>query len=133
MTNLFAPDLQGLPDVHWMVERLERCETQMWELCKQFIAQGKEIVLDLGFIKRSQRDKFRQLAEEIQTPTRLYYLCASEQIRRQRVSVRNEEKKGTYSFEITDLMFNFVEAWFEPPTEEELAGAVIVNTEHSAG
>lgn len=26
MTNLFAPDLQELPDVAWMVERFERCE-----------------------------------------------------------------------------------------------------------
>jgi predicted kinase len=130
MTNLFAPDVQDLPDVAWMVERFERCEVQMWELCKQLVAQHKEVVLDLGFIKQSQRDKFRRLAKEAEIPTLLHYLYASEQTRRQRVNKRNQDKNGTYSFEVTEFMFNFIEGWMEPPTDEELAGAIVINTEH---
>ena len=130
MANLFSPDLQALPSVAWMTERLERCDVQIWELCKQILSQNQEAILDLGLMQQSQRHKFRMLALAAQSPTTLHYLTASEQIRRQRVKARNREKKETYSFEVTELMFNFAEGWFEPPTEAELRGAIVIDTEH---
>jgi hypothetical protein len=29
----------------------------------------------------------------------------------------------------TDLLFNFIEGWFEPPTEDELLDALVLKTE----
>lgn len=39
---------------------------------------------------------------------------------------RNIEKGETYSFEVTSMMFDFMEKEFQRPTDEELEHAVIV-------
>ena len=59
----------------------------------------------------------------------LHYLKASEGIRRQRVEKRNSEKDPVvYSFEVTDMMFNFMEQHFETPDDTELEHGCILDT-----
>ncbi len=47
-------------------------------------------------------------------------------MRKERVVKRNIEKGETYSFEVTPMMFDFMEKEFQRPTDEELERAIIV-------
>lgn len=48
------------------------------------------------------------------------------QVRKERVVKRNIEKGETYSFEVTPMMFDFMEKEFQRPTDDELERAIIV-------
>jgi predicted kinase len=127
MQKLFAKDMIAL-DYAWMLDRVERCHFQIWEVASQILQTGGKVVLDLGFTTFSYRQKFRELAREIDILPELHFLRADEALRRKSVKQRNAEKDPLlYSFEVTDFMFNFMEQKFEPPSKEELVfGKVIV-------
>ena len=59
----------------------------------------------------------------------LHYLKASEGIRRQRIEKRNSEKDPVvYSFELTDMMFDFMEQHFGMPDAAELKYGCVTDT-----
>jgi hypothetical protein len=39
---------------------------------------------------------------------------------------RNEEKGETFEFDVSKENFDFMENWFEKPTEEEMIGGIII-------
>lgn len=120
MQTLFAKDMVSL-DFSWMMERVNRCYEQIWEISEQILAFGGNVVLDLGFTTKSQRDIFVNKALSLGINAEIHYLDALTETRRQRVAKRNVEKDPTvYSFEVTDIMFNFMEPKFEVPEESEL-------------
>ena len=43
-----------------------------------------------------------------------------------RVIKRNMEKGETFEFEVSDENFDFMENWFEKPTEKEMIGGIII-------
>jgi len=90
---------------------------------------GGVVVLDLGFTTNAQRSLFVGLADNIGTNSEIHYLSAPVDIRRARVKQRNINKDpNLYSFEVTDFMFDFMEAKFEIPDESELHdGQEIIN------
>lgn len=121
MQTLFANDMTSL-DYAWMMERVERCYEQIWEVAAQILQQGGNVVLDLGFTSKAQRSLFVARAEGLAVEAEVHYLSAPAHIRSQRVKQRNEEKDPTvYAFEVTDEMFNFMEPRFEVPDASELA------------
>lgn len=121
MQTLFAKDMASL-DFSWMIERVNRCYEQIWEVSEQILSLGGNIVLDLGFTTKAQRDIFVSKALGLGINAEIHYLDALTETRRQRVAKRNIEKDPTvYSFEVTDMMFNFMEPKFEVPKENELA------------
>jgi hypothetical protein len=40
---------------------------------------------------------------------------------------RNIEKGATFEFEVTKENFNFMETWFETPTEKEMVGGFVIS------
>lgn len=128
MQTLFHPDLPGEIQFEWMMERINRCEAQIWAVCRQLLARKTEVILDLGLSKFSHREKFRRLAAAENVPVRLHYLTAPQYVRRERVVHRNTHKPPTFAIEVTPEMFNFMEDWFEPPLDAELVGGVVVDT-----
>lgn len=127
MQTLFHPDLPGEIRFEWMMERINRCEAQIWAVCRQLLARNTEVILDLGLSKFSHREKFRRLAAAENVPVRLHYVTAPQHVRRERVAHRNTHKPHTFAIEVTPEMFNFMEEWFEPPQGTELAGGVVVD------
>ncbi|WP_394126102.1 AAA family ATPase [Vibrio hepatarius] len=120
MQTLFAKDMVSL-DFSWMMERVNRCYEQIWEVSEQILSFGGNVVLDLGFTTKSQRDIFVNKALSLGINAEIHYLDALTETRRQRVAKRNVEKDPTvYSFEVTEMMFNFMEPKFEVPEESEL-------------
>lgn len=120
MQTLFAKDMTSM-DYAWMLERVYRCYEQIWQVSEQILALNGNVVLDLGFTTKAQRDIFSKKAEKIAITSEIHYLDAPKDIRRQRVEKRNTEKDpAVYAFEVTDMMFNFMEPKFEIPDQEEL-------------
>lgn len=120
MQTLFAKDMQSL-DFSWMMERVGRCHEQIWEVCEQILSLGGNVVLDLGFTTKAQRGLFVGKASELGIRAEIHYLDAQKEVRRKRVAKRNiEMDPKVFSFEVTDMMFDFMEPKFEVPTDAEL-------------
>jgi predicted kinase len=127
MQTLFAKDMTSL-DYAWLIERVDRCCEQIWQVSEQILNLNRNVVLDLGFTTKKQRDVFSNRARLLKINPEIHYLDAPKDIRVRRVEKRNIDKDpGLYAFEVTDMMFNFMEPRFEIPSQEELAGGRIVN------
>ena len=120
MNNLFSKDMKSL-DYSWMIERVQRCFEQIWEVSNQILALDGDVILDLGFTTKEQRMFFIKKAREAGVCAELHYLDIPLNLRRERVRQRNISKPSElYAFEVTDIMFNFIERKFEAPGDEEL-------------
>ena len=64
MTALFWADSPQPLQFQWTMERVERCEAQIFAMARQLAGRGITSVLDLGFTKLAHRDKFREFAAE---------------------------------------------------------------------
>ena len=113
---------------NWIMERVERCEKQIWSTAEKISKCGCEVILDLGLTKLKKRELFKSLAKNQNIPTQLHYVNAHNSIRKKRVLDRNIEKGETFSFEVTTGMFDFIESEFENPTEKELVNAIVIDT-----
>lgn len=120
MQTLFSKDIKSL-DYSWILERVERCHQQIWDVAEQILQLNGNVVLDLGFTKRKHRDLFVALGKKVDVDTEIHYLEAPVETRRKRVKKRNSDQDPSlYSFEITDFMFDFMEGKFEKPVDSEL-------------
>ncbi len=128
MWKLYGEDLPQPMNLKWIMERVERCERQIWSTSEKIAKCGCEVILDLGFMKLAKRELFKSLAEDQNISTQLHYVHAPHSIRRKRVLERNIEKGENFSFEVTPEMFDFMETEFESPTEKELLKAIIIDT-----
>jgi ribonuclease HI/predicted kinase len=122
MRTLFAPDIVD-NEYEWMLERVRRCEEQIWRMSLQALALGRDVVLDLGFATREHRRQFQKLALEAGARAAVHFVDVGPRIRRQRVLERNENRDPkVFSMQVTDEQFSFMEKLFEAPDEAELAG-----------
>lgn len=128
MWKLYGKDLPKSMNLKWIMERVDRCEKQIWEITNQISDCGVEAVLDLGFTKFEKRELFSSLAKDHNIPIQIHYVKAPHELRKKRVLERNIEKGETYSFEVTPGMFDFMEGEFEIPREKELKEAIIIDT-----
>jgi len=120
MQTLFSKDMTSL-DYSWMIERVNRCYEQIWQVSEQILAINGNVILDLGFTTKAQRVTFSDLARELNINSELHYLDAPKSVRKKRVDKRNtEQDSSVYSFDVTDFMFDFMEPRFEIPDQDEL-------------
>lgn len=126
MQSLFGPDLPKTMSFSWIMERVQRCEAQIWATAAQISQASGSVVLDLGFTKVESRKNFRRLAADIGADVQLHVVDAPYAVRKDRVMARNLDKGETFSFEVTPMMFDFMEKEYQRPTEEELALARVV-------
>jgi len=125
MATLYGPDIPAPGkdppiDFAWYADRVDRCEAMIWELCRQQIAQRRSVVLDLGFLRRARRQKFIGWASAESAQTQVHLLDVDMSIRRHRVAERNRQRAETFSFAVTDAMFDFAETLFEPLDDTEM-------------
>jgi predicted kinase len=126
MLNLFVADRPESSSLEWALARIERCEMQMWALANQLIARNIDVVFDLGLSRRDSRDRMRTLTAQTRAESKLHYLDVGVETRKARVLERLKQKAGTGSFEIDGAMFDMMERFFEPPSDDELDGAMIL-------
>ncbi|VWD48512.1 cell division protein ZipA [Burkholderia lata] len=132
MAQLYGPDLPNPLELSWLMERVQRCERQIWGTAQQIAKNGGNVVLDLGFMKARNRSAFAERAMEAGISSELHFVTAPHDVRRGRVLTRNTEKGETFSFEVSPAMFDFMEKEFEAPTEIELASATVFDSHGTA-
>lgn len=125
MTRLFPANRLVAPALAWNVQLIERCELQMWTIAEQLVARGVHVVFDLAPSGRDHRDRMRGLVAQTRAESKLHYLDVNRATRRARVLERNRQH-ALDSIEVSEEMFDRIDGWFEPPTDDELYGAMIV-------
>lgn len=125
MARLFAADMPEPIEFQWMMERVERCEAQIWSTAAGVIAAGTSVVLDLGLMRRSDRARVAEIAQAVELPLQFHFVTAPQDVRRARVLERNEVRGETFAIGVTPEMFEFIEGVYEAPDAAELEGAVI--------
>jgi predicted kinase len=125
MARLFGPDIPQPVEYDWMVERVGRCEALIWSMVAATMAAGTSVILDLGLMRRADRERIRQIAEAVELPLQWHYVTAPQEVRRARVAERTQVHGANFALQITPDMFEFVEGVFETPSEEELQGAIV--------
>lgn len=129
MDELYGPDLPNPMSVPWIMERVQRCERIIWAVASDVAQRGGNVILDLGFMKVSDRSRFVEQAKAKNLSVRTHFVTAPLEIRRNRVLSRNVSKGDTFSFEVTPAMFNFMEAQFEAPTDSELSTCIVFSAQ----
>jgi predicted kinase len=124
--TLFMADKQLTDGVDWFLERIARGDTMIRSLVKQLEEAGVDSILDLGFAKEERRANFCNFAKANSFNYQLHFLDIPKEIRRQRVVQRNTNKGDTFQFEVSNADFEFMETWFERPTDKELVGANLI-------
>jgi len=125
MARMFGPDMPTPLQYDWMIERVGRCEAQIWSVAAAVIATGTSVILDIGLMRKADRARVREIAEAVELPLRFHFIDAPQDIRRARVGERNVVKGETFAIEVTPELFDFIEGVYEPPDAAELAGAII--------
>jgi predicted kinase len=124
MSTLFWMDSPQPLDAQWSMERVARCDRQIWAVAKAVATAGVDVVLDLGFPTAAARARFAALAREAGVGVRLHLVEASADERWRRVQRRNAEPcpatGAQLPFAVDREMFDFVESLWEPPSSAEL-------------
>jgi len=118
--TLFLPDKKDEDGLEWFLERIERAETIITSLILQLERIKTDSILDLGLSKFEHREKFRKIAKINNLEIKVHFLDISKETRLKRIVERNNEKGETFEFEVTQENFEFMESWFEKPSEREL-------------
>lgn len=123
MVALFWADSPQPIEFAWTMERVNRCEAQIFATARQAATRGIPAVLDLGFTTKAHRDKFRALGAEAGLSAVVHFVDVPADVRWRRVEQRNAEQGETFSLKVDRAMFDFMEGLWEPPSELEwLAG-----------
>ena len=128
MATLFGPDMPTPIEYEWMIERVGRCEEQIWSTAAATLLAGTSVVLDLGLMRKADRGRVREIAEAVDLPFQFHYVTAPVEVRRARVLERNEVRSETFAMQLTPETFDFAEGVFEAPDEAELRGCMIAET-----
>ena len=117
---LYLPDMPNPPDMSWIVPRIERCEHLIRTLTAKAIASRIPVELE----------KFQNLCERSGCQYQFVFVDAPLAVRSQRVRDRNEHASRTGDLPVTDEIFAFTNAQFQPPTASEitkLPAQVLIN------
>lgn len=125
MAHMFGPDMPEPLQYDWMIERVGRCEGQIWGVAAATLATGTSVILDLGLMRRADRERVRTIAEATGLPLQFHFVDAPADIRRARVAQRNEVRGEGFALAVTPDMFDFIEGVYEAPGPDELAGAML--------
>jgi predicted kinase len=125
MARMFGPDMPEPIEYAWMLERVARCEAQIWSVAAAVIGSGGSVILDIGLMRRADRARIREIAEATGLPLQFHFVDAPQEVRRARVAGRNVVRGENFAIEVSPDMFDFIEGVYEPPEPDELAGAVI--------
>ena len=125
MAALFMMDAPDPLTLDWALPRTQRCEQQIWAVARQLLAHGTDVVVELGFFKRDQRERIRELVREAGVPLETHVLEVPREVRRDRVRLRNQGS-ATYTVAVDDAMFDWAENYYETLDERELAQAHVI-------
>ncbi len=124
--TLFLADKKPDDGLEWFLERIDRAEEMIIDLIQQLENSKTDSILDLGLSKFKHREKFRKFAKSNGFEVKTHFLDISKETRLERIMKRNNERGATFEFEVSKENFDFMESWFEKPSEEEVDGGIII-------
>ena len=124
--TLFLPDKKQTDGLDWFLERIDRAEEMIKELIVQLESVKTDSILDLGLSKFKHREKFRELAKSNGYELKTHFLDISKETRLKRVMKRNNNKGETFEFEVSKEDFDFMEHWFEKPSNLEMMNGIAI-------
>ena len=120
MAQLFGADERPATGrIEWYIERRDRCLEQIWKLTAALCEVGTPVVLELGLIRRAEREAFYRRVEDAGYELTVYLLDAPREVRRERVLRRNEERGETFAQVVPPEFFELASDLWEPPDDDE--------------
>jgi len=119
--RLFSPDRPATDFVAWYVGRKQRLLTVIWEHAGALLRAGTPAILELGLIRRADRNRFYNQVDELGVDLLVYVLDSPREVRRERVRRRNEERGPTFSMVVPEHIFDMASDMWEGPDEIEIA------------
>lgn len=123
--TLFVPDTPTTTSYEWALERTERIEKQILKEALKLVTKNIDVILDLGFFTKVQRQRIHKYFRNHSIDVIVHYLDINKELRWQRVSKRNFEKKDNYQFDVSREIFEFCETIFEPMSDDEKSDVII--------
>ncbi len=121
MVELFAPDRPSQGVLPWYAERCQRCIRQIWRIAQRLVAQGLDVVLEIGLITRADRKAFFARVDAEPMGLTIHVLDAPRDVRRERVRRRNSGKGETFAMVVPPEVFELASDMWEPLAQEESA------------
>ncbi|XYH95595.1 AAA family ATPase [Sorangium sp. So ce1128] len=122
MTALFRPDRPDTGVLEWYIERTGRCIDQIWRLTERMLEVGTSVVLEIGLIRRDERERFYERVDAGGHPMTIHVLDAPRDLRRERVQRRNQQKGDTFSMVVPPDFFEFASDMWQPLDDAERDG-----------
>ncbi|HYJ08814.1 MAG TPA: AAA family ATPase [Polyangiaceae bacterium] len=122
---LFNPDRPDVGRREWYVERRSRCTEQICAVAKAAGNAGTETVLELGLLRRHERDRCYTWIEAGFELT-IYVLDAAREVRRERVAARNVTQGETFSMLVPPEFFELASELWQPLEAVECEGRDVV-------
>ncbi len=122
MAELFRPDRPETGVVEWYVERAARCVEQIMAVASAVLALGTDVILEIGLLRRLEREAFYRRVDAAGHAMRVYVLDAPREVRRERVSARNRDRGATFPLIVPPAIFELASDFWEAPEGDELEG-----------
>jgi predicted kinase len=122
MARLFRPDRPDSGVMEWYQERTDRCIEQIWRLAIGLLAVGSDVVLEIGLIQHSDRQRFYARVDAAGCKLTIFVLDPAREVRRARVQQRNQVQGDTFAMEVPPHIFELASDMWQPPDEEECRG-----------
>ena len=129
ISNLFFADKPEPLTYEWAVARAKRCEAQILVVSQSILKLGTDVIWDMGFMERDQRDRILGGIADISHSVRLHVLDAPANVRRKRVQQRNVAKPEGYIIEVTDEIFDFMERRSVAVSSDEATDIIHISTD----
>jgi uncharacterized glyoxalase superfamily protein PhnB/predicted kinase len=122
MATLFSPDRPEVGRREWYVERRARCTEQICAVAKAAGDAGAETVLELGLLRRDERERCYAWIEAAGFELTVYVLDAAREVRRERVALRNVVRGETFSMLVPLEFFELASDLWQPLEAVECEG-----------
>jgi hypothetical protein len=98
----------------------ETVEGLQWDLAQRLLALGVSVILENGFWRREERDRYRARAAELGAAAKVHFLDVPPDELIRRLKDRNSNPPpGSYAVRLEDIGA-WMSAAFEAPTADEL-------------
>ena len=124
MAVLFAADRPATDTIPWYVQRTARCIEQIWSTATQIVGAGTAVILEIGLILRSDRERLyaRVDAQGLAEALQIWVLDADRDVRRARVAQRNAARGDTFKMIVPPEIFELASDRWQPPDDAECIG-----------
>lgn len=101
-------------------EVIKKCKEYLYNLAIDIAQSGYNVILDMGFWSKIERDTIKSRFEGLNIHTKLHYVYVDDKTQLSQINKRNSNLTGNCYY-IDDAILKKCNSIFEPPTFEELS------------